>query len=350
VAPVIRESDMGVLYAASRDGRWAVSGGHWDTSVRCVMTSDPGFPRQVLYYHRDVVTCVAMSSSGLCVVTGSRDTTVVVWDVVDQKSGSSSAIHVAAMAALASDPVGRASGKNSLDGGPSGENASSTHELRKSVTAAAASSAHPLGAQSASSVTSNAARWIIDQTPRLVLRGHTHALMFVCVSEELGIVLSGDVHGHVIIHSICDGSMFRSRTDRWISRAVITSCGEIVSYSRRNSRVYVDTINFGSIAELTCPRTFVCDAMIATSDGRVVALGSRSGVVELRSTWDLTLLYEYPPLDSAVTSMVLSADETVLFVGLSSGKLHAFSVDREPLRERYVIPNVVNSKAPWYIL
>ena len=46
-----------------------VSCGFWDNSLRCYGTED-GRLLQTLRHHKDIVTCVALSSSGTALVSG----------------------------------------------------------------------------------------------------------------------------------------------------------------------------------------------------------------------------------------------------------------------------------------
>lgn len=68
------------LFALFSDGRTLISCGHWDNSFK-VSNVENGKQMQHVLGHKDVVTCVALSHDERTLVTGSRDTTVMVWGV-----------------------------------------------------------------------------------------------------------------------------------------------------------------------------------------------------------------------------------------------------------------------------
>ena len=69
---------MGRCFAVLPDARLVLSCGHWDHSLRCTAV-DSGLAVQTLRQHRDVVTCLALGAGGEVLVTGSRDTTLMIW-------------------------------------------------------------------------------------------------------------------------------------------------------------------------------------------------------------------------------------------------------------------------------
>ena len=65
----------------NRHGRQMVACcGYWDHSIRCYAAED-GRLLQAVRSHKDIVTCLALGADGGTLVSGSRDTTVIVWDV-----------------------------------------------------------------------------------------------------------------------------------------------------------------------------------------------------------------------------------------------------------------------------
>ncbi|XP_021027034.1 neurobeachin-like protein 2 isoform X1 [Mus caroli] len=105
-------SDSGVraqALAVAPDGKLLFSGGHWDGSLR--VTSLPrGRLLNQLSRHLDVVTCLALDTCGIYLISGSRDTTCMVWRLL-QQSGLSAGLapkpvqvlygHVAAVSCVA---------------------------------------------------------------------------------------------------------------------------------------------------------------------------------------------------------------------------------------------------------
>ena len=66
------------LFAVSNDAKHIYSGAHWDYSLRIYSVLKSKTIASMVR-HTDVITCLALDSTGYILVTGSRDTTCVVW-------------------------------------------------------------------------------------------------------------------------------------------------------------------------------------------------------------------------------------------------------------------------------
>ncbi|ESO05164.1 hypothetical protein HELRODRAFT_111169 [Helobdella robusta] len=75
------------LFVVTPDARLIVSGGHWDNSMRVFSLVKM---KQItsIVYHTDVITCLAMDRLGKRLVTGSRDATCIVWEIIYKGSKS----------------------------------------------------------------------------------------------------------------------------------------------------------------------------------------------------------------------------------------------------------------------
>ncbi|KAI8801094.1 hypothetical protein BJ742DRAFT_42857 [Cladochytrium replicatum] len=91
------------LFATTRDGRHIISGGHWDGCFRITpidaigslaltrssssagggsnSSGSTGYAADAVYGHQDIVTALALSEDGRVLVTGSKDTTVMSWEL-----------------------------------------------------------------------------------------------------------------------------------------------------------------------------------------------------------------------------------------------------------------------------
>ncbi|XP_053569691.1 neurobeachin-like protein 2 isoform X2 [Bombina bombina] len=67
----------------SHDAKLLFSGGHWDNSLR-VTSLSKGKVIGLITRHIDVVTCLALDLCGIYLISGSRDTTCMVWQVLQQ--------------------------------------------------------------------------------------------------------------------------------------------------------------------------------------------------------------------------------------------------------------------------
>ncbi|KAL4635789.1 neurobeachin-like protein 1 [Arapaima gigas] len=71
------------LFVVSHDGKLLFSGGHWDNSLRVTSLTKGKTVGQYIR-HMDVVTCLATDYCGIHLISGSRDTTCMVWQVLQQ--------------------------------------------------------------------------------------------------------------------------------------------------------------------------------------------------------------------------------------------------------------------------
>ncbi|KAH3755963.1 beach protein [Pelomyxa schiedti] len=75
------------LFAVTSDGKHIISCGHWDNSFK-VTQVDNSHQIQSIRKHEDIVTCLALVQDGLTLVTGSKDTCLMVWEIA-YRSGNS---------------------------------------------------------------------------------------------------------------------------------------------------------------------------------------------------------------------------------------------------------------------
>ncbi|CAN9498147.1 unnamed protein product [Ophioblennius macclurei] len=71
------------LFVISHDGKLLFSGGHWDNSIR-VTSLVKGKTVGQHIRHMDIVTCLSTDHCGIHLMSGSRDTTCMVWQVLQQ--------------------------------------------------------------------------------------------------------------------------------------------------------------------------------------------------------------------------------------------------------------------------
>ncbi|KAM3872786.1 LOW QUALITY PROTEIN: neurobeachin-like protein 2 [Diretmus argenteus] len=76
------------MLVVSNDGRLLFSGGHWDCSLRVTQLGRGKLVGRICR-HIDVVTCLALDLCGIYLISGSKDTSCIVWQVLQQGGFSS---------------------------------------------------------------------------------------------------------------------------------------------------------------------------------------------------------------------------------------------------------------------
>nr|XP_015214918.1 PREDICTED: neurobeachin-like protein 1 [Lepisosteus oculatus] len=71
------------LFVMSHDGKLLFSGGHWDNSLRVTSLTKGKLVGQHIR-HMDIVTCLSSDYCGIHLISGSRDTTCMVWQILHQ--------------------------------------------------------------------------------------------------------------------------------------------------------------------------------------------------------------------------------------------------------------------------
>ncbi|XP_054978013.1 neurobeachin-like protein 1 [Sorex araneus] len=71
------------LFIVSHDAKLLFSAGHWDNSIQ-VMSLTKGKIISYNIRHMDIVTCLAIDYCGLHLISGSRDTTCMIWQIMQQ--------------------------------------------------------------------------------------------------------------------------------------------------------------------------------------------------------------------------------------------------------------------------
>ena len=79
------------LFAVSHDGKFIFSGGHWDSSL-CIYSLVKSKSISSYIHHSNVITCVALDSTGFFLVTGSRDTTCIIWYLLSNEDEKGSIV------------------------------------------------------------------------------------------------------------------------------------------------------------------------------------------------------------------------------------------------------------------
>jgi WD40 repeat protein len=236
------------------------------SEVRCQLT-------QYLAHHKGTITCVAVSSDGQTVVTGSSDCTLLVWHVLQNQTG--------------------------MFGG------SKTR--------------------------------FVQPVPHCRLRGHEDTVAFVAVETDLDICVSISESGVCLMHTLRKGMLVRELTfpnHVLPTRVLISKSGDLLFYNhpRGNTDDSKASASTGSLVACTVNGrynrsskvTSCITAMLASPDGQLVVLGDASGVVRCLRSHNLTELGASQALGSPISSLSFSAGMRYLLAGTDSGELVVF--------------------------
>ena len=289
------EPPRGGRCAVSADGRWLFSAGYWDRSLRCSHVST-GNTAQRLRAHADVVTCVALSEDGHTLVTGSRDTTLMVWALHDDGGGGGGG------------GMGFGLGVGGTPTTASGEQSPRT----------AAAAAGPL-----------------PDKPRHVLHGHDDGVLCVAASAALDTALSGSADGTAIVFSLKGGQYVRTIAhpaggggSTAVDLVALGGAGVVVLYSLSDLTLHATTINHRA-GEKPLASADACErlsALVLSGGGDALFTAGDSGAVAVRRPSDLGLVHRLLPSTMAggnapLRCLALTPDEQFVAAGSSRGTI-----------------------------
>ncbi|CAL8331350.1 unnamed protein product [Lota lota] len=251
-------------FVITADNRFILLCGFWDKSFR-VYSTDSGKLTQIVFGHRDVVTCLARSESyigGDCyVLSGSRDATLLLWYW---------------------------NGKNSSIGESPGTEFVSS---------------------------------------RAILTGHDCEVTCASVCAELGLVISGCKEGPCLIHSM-NGDLLRTLEgpEGCLRPRLIQASSEghcMVYYDKGHFCLF--SVNGKLLGHHELEDSI--KAMQMSRDGQYLLTGGDGGVVSVWQVHDLKQLFTYPGCDAGIRSMALSNDQRCIITGMASGSIVLFYND-----------------------
>uniref|UniRef100_A0AAQ5XTY0 Neurobeachin n=1 Tax=Amphiprion ocellaris TaxID=80972 RepID=A0AAQ5XTY0_AMPOC len=250
-------------FVITADNRFILLCGFWDKSFR-VYSTDSGKLTQIVFGHRDVVTCLARSESyigGDCyVLSGSRDATLLLWYW---------------------------NGKHSSIGESPG----------------------------------------MFTTPRAILTGHDCEVTCASVCAELGLIISGCKEGPCLIHSM-NGDLLRTLEgpERCLRPRLIQSSSEghcMIYYDKGQFCLF--SVNGKLLGHMEVEDSV--KAMLLSRDGQYLLTGGDGGVVSVWQVHNLKQLFTYPGCDAGIRSMAMSHDQRCIITGMASGSIVLFYND-----------------------
>ncbi|XP_034543688.1 lipopolysaccharide-responsive and beige-like anchor protein isoform X2 [Notolabrus celidotus] len=251
-------------FVITADNRFTLLCGFWDKSFR-IYSTDSGKLTQIVFGHRDVVTCLARSESyigGDCyILSGSRDATLLLWYW---------------------------NGKhNSIGESPGTE----------------------------------------FTTPRAILTGHDCEVTCASVCAELGLVISGCKEGPCLIHSM-NGDLLRTLEgpERCLRPRLIQSSTEgncMIYYDKGQFCLF--SVNGKLLGHMEVEDSI--KAMLLSRDGQYLLTGGDGGIVSVWQVHNLKQLFTYPGCDAGIRSMAISHDQRCIITGMASGSIVLFYND-----------------------
>ncbi|KAK6938070.1 PH-BEACH domain [Dillenia turbinata] len=249
--------------------------GNWENSFQIISLTD-GRMVQSIRQHKDVVSCVAVTSDGSILATGSYDTTVMVWEV-----------RVRA---------------------PERKARNAQNELPRKD-------------------------YVIVETPFHILCGHDDVITCLYVSVELDIVISGSRDGTCIFHSLREGRYVRSLlhpSGSALSKLVASRHGRVVLYSNDDLSLHLYSINGKHIATSESNGRLNCIEL--SSCGEFLVCAGDQGQVTVRSMNSLEVVKRYNGVGKVITSLAVTQEECFL-AGTKEGILLVYSIENPQLRK-----------------
>lgn len=224
-----------------------LAGGHADYSLKVIAT-ESARALENAYGHCAPITCLGLSPDGSTLVTGSRDATAILWNIL---GGSN--IFKTGLPSRMSDPasvVEAAAVAGSLLTSEGGEASASMVDFRRR---------HVEG-------------------PIHVLRGHVDELICCCVNGDLDLVVSSSRSRGVLLHSVIQGRFLRRLPVDRADVVALSPEGIIIVFNRVSRVLQTFTVNGKLVASKLLPSwEGSISSLIISKDGLHAVIGTACG-------------------------------------------------------------------------
>lgn len=208
-----------------------------DGSIK-LLSSDGAKTLETATGHCAPVTCVALSPDSSYLVTGSRDTTVLLWRI--HKAFAARTSGIAEPSSVAGTPP-TLTNSNTL------ANVLADKSWRHRI-----------------------------EGPLHVLRGHRREILSCCVSSDLGIVVSSSESSDVLLHSVRRGRLIRRLVGVEAHSLCLSSEGVVMTWNKLQHTLSTYTLNGVLIARAEFLLTGSIGCMEISMDGQNALIGVNS--------------------------------------------------------------------------
>ncbi|KAB1278886.1 Neurobeachin-like protein 1 [Camelus dromedarius] len=294
------------LFIVSHDAKLLFSAGHWDNSIQ-VMSLTKGKTISHHIRHMDIVTCLATDYCGIHLISGSRDTTCMIWQITQQHTN-----YFIFLSYYIANIIKE-------------EDFSEQPCLMFDFDEIAFTfGGTPVG---------------LASKPFQILYGHTDEVLSVGISTELDMAVSGSRDGTVIIHTIQKGQYMRTLRPPCESSLLLTIPnlaisweGHIVIYSSIEERttlkdknaLHLFSIN-GKYLRSHILKEQVSDMCVI---GEHIVTGSLQGFLSIRDLHSLNLSINPLAMRLPIRCVCVTKENSHILVGLEDGKLIVVGVGK----------------------
>ncbi|KAJ0797682.1 putative transcription factor WD40-like family [Helianthus annuus] len=229
-APGIRSSSIVAITYENE----IITGGHVDNSVRLI-SSDGAKTLEIARGHSAPVTCMSLSPDSNYLVTGSRDTMVLVWRI--HQSG-------APQSSISEPPPSNSEKPTSANSNTINKNSLPDKNRKRRI-----------------------------EGPVQVIRGHFGEVVCCCVDSDLGIVASCSDSSDVLLHSVSRGRLLRRLDGVKAHMVCLSPAGVVITWNKTLYTLSTHTINGVMISRACIPFSCSVSCMEVSSDGQSLLIG-----------------------------------------------------------------------------
>ncbi|XP_075672033.1 BEACH domain-containing protein C2 isoform X2 [Castanea sativa] len=229
-----------------------ITGGHLDNSIKLI-SSDGAKTLETAHGHCAPVTCLGLSPDSNYLVTGSRDTTILLWRIHRAFTSRSTSI------------------------------------LEPSTGTGAPTST---SSTTPSNVLADKSRRCRIEGPLHVLRGHRQEILCCCVNSDLGVVVSCSTSSDILLHSIRRGRLIRRLSGVEAQAVCLSSQGVVMAWNKSQQTLSTFSLNGVLIARAELPFHCSISCLEISLDGESALIGMNSRLendMTANNTWDLKL-------------------------------------------------------------
>jgi WD40 repeat protein len=222
-----------------------------DNSIKLI-SSDGARTLETAHGHCGPVTCLGLSPDSNYLVTGSKDTTVLLWRIHRAFTSHSSKV------SEPSSGTGTSTSTNST----------------------------------ISNMLADKSRKRCIEGPLHVLRGHHREILCCYVSSDLGVVVSCSPSSDVLLHSIRRGRLMRRLAGVEADAVCLSSQGVVMTWNKSQQTLSTFSLNGAPISRAQLPFSGSISCMEISVDGESALIGLNSCLEN--DIWDMKLRLDIP--------------------------------------------------------